>query len=170
MRRILVILFTGCAVPVMDSAEPFAPRIFPIDTNPRFTAWGYRYDATQWTYRADLGFQPDTVHLFITQDTVSPWDEDWDLEWRPLWGEGEWYRWEIVLPIIDIWGMHGPATLFGNPISCENPWCETTMAWRLEAKLADVRTDCAIWAGSAADVAIVRDDGCREVAPEWLAP
>jgi hypothetical protein len=44
------------------------------------------------------------------------------------------------------------------------------MAWRLESYLADVRTDCAIWAGSAADVAIVREDGCRVVAPEWLAP
>lgn len=146
--------------PHRDSAAPFAPPTYPIDTSPRFTAWDYGYDATEWIYRADLLFQPDEVTLFITQDTMSPWDEDHDLVQQGT------TRWEIVLPIISDRDLpHGPNTLFGNTTACPNPYCETTMAWRLEALRDEARTDCVIWAGAASDVAIVQEPDCRVLAP-----
>ncbi|MFH1463209.1 MAG: hypothetical protein ABIO70_02375 [Pseudomonadota bacterium] len=160
MPRFLALLLVACVAPTGDSAAPFAPPAYPIDTTPRFTAWDYGYDATEWIYRADLLIQPDEVTLFITQDTMSPWDESWDLLHQEY---PE--RWEIVLPIIDDWLQHGEETLFGNAVSCENPTCESTMAWRLEALRDDARTDCVVWAGAAADVAIVQEEGCRVLAP-----
>jgi hypothetical protein len=159
-------LLAACAGPARDSASSFALPSIALALNPHFTAVAYGYSSEEWIYLADLSAPVDAVTLAITQDTTSPWEEDHALQVD----EGG-LRWETVLPIIDGWIIpEEESTLFGNSISCENPYCETTMAWRLEATWNGERADCAVWAGSAADVAIVQDDGCREVVPRWQQP
>jgi len=125
----------------------------------------YGYDTTQWTYEVDCIGWADTVSMYITQDTTSPWEETHELENTDYDPDGAWDKYELTLPITDDWEAQesGVNTLFGNSISCENPYCESTMVWQIKAFEGDTVADCVVWAGSDADVNIVMEAGCREI-------
>jgi hypothetical protein len=138
------------------------------DIDMGFDTVGTSYTATDWTYTAELTGWADAVTLYITQDTSSPWEEDHELVNTAYGKDGSWDLYELTLPITDDWEKQEPNvnTLFGNSISCENPYCETTMAWQFKAWEGKAVADCVVFAGSAADVSIVMEEGCREITPE----
>jgi len=125
----------------------------------------YGYDTYGWDYSVECVGWADLVTMYITQDTSSPWEEDHELSNTDYAEDGSWDLWELSLPITDDWQAQesGVNTLFGNSISCENPYCESTMVWQVKAWEGDSVADCVVWAGSDADVNIVMESGCREI-------
>jgi len=139
------------------------------DSNPVYDLaidqFTYGYTGSEWSYSVELVGWADNVTMYITQDTDSPWEEDHELVNTDYADDGSWDLWELTLPITNDWEAQEPGvnTLFGNTISCENPYCESTMAWQIKAWEGDTVADCVVLAGSAADVGIVMEEGCREI-------
>ncbi|MFH1463271.1 MAG: hypothetical protein ABIO70_02690 [Pseudomonadota bacterium] len=125
----------------------------------------YSYNANSWSYEVHCNGWADLVTLYITQDTSSPWDENHDLESWDFDDGGAWDVWGRDLPIVQTWQeqVDSTNTLFGNSTSCENPYCEGTMVWRVYAWEGSTVKDCVIWAGANADISLVTESGCREV-------
>ena len=120
----------------------------------------YGYDTTAWSYNVDVIGWAESAHLYITQDTSSPWEEDHDLVQGDYDEDGAWDTWGIDLPITDDWSAQesGVNTLFAGDAAME-----ATMLWRVDVYDAGAIADCVYWAGSSADVGLIADDACREI-------
>jgi hypothetical protein len=117
----------------------------------------YSYDTVEWIYEVDLLGWADSVSMYITQDTSSPWDEDHELNQLDFDPDGAWDQWGIALPITTEWDQQesGVNTLFAGDAAME-----ATMAWRIEAYEGGVVVDCVVW-GS--DITLVDTGDCREI-------
>jgi hypothetical protein len=121
----------------------------------------YGYDATEWTYSVEIIGWAQTVHLTITQDTSSPWEEDHDMVNGGYAEDGSWDLWQLTLPITTQWDQQesGTNTLFAGDAAME-----ATMAWRMDAYEDGVVVDCVVWAGVSSSATIVDTGDCREIA------
>lgn len=120
----------------------------------------YGYDESEWTYSVELVGWAQTVHLTITQDTTSPWEEDHDLVNAEYAMDGTWDLWAVTLPITADWSTQesGSNTLFAGDAAME-----ATMAWRVDAYEDGIVVDCVVWAGSASSTSLVDTGDCREL-------
>ncbi len=115
----------------------------------------FEYDSTSWYYGTETVGRPDLVTLDVTQDTVSPWEEDHDL---PLVNNDGWYYFSRTLDITTDWQAQESDV---NTLFPGNSSMAATMIWRVRAWDNGSVEDCVVWAGSAADADILMDQGCR---------
>jgi hypothetical protein len=147
---------TGKDDTAMDDTDTDTTMIYETEID----AVSYGYDSAEWTYEVDVIGWAESAHMYITQDTSSPWEEDHDLVQGDYDPDGAWDTWGITLPITGDWSAQesGVNTLFSGDAAMES-----TMVWRIDVYDAGTIADCVYWAGSSADVSIIADSDCREL-------
>ena len=165
LLAILALALVGCFPKDEDEDDSYAIRETGDNdtdgnTNDIVTVT-YSYDSYSWSYKVELIGWAELVTLFITQDTASPWEEEHELRQGDYDPYGSWDEWYIDLEIDYGWDdWVGYYTLYPG-----TPEMEATMAWRMESWDAGMVEDCVVWSGEDADVAIIMEDGCREIEP-----